>query len=101
MITSISENTLTGIPDKFSLGQNYPNPFNPSTKIRFDVPNSGNVSLKVYNELGKEVSTLVNSFKNAGSYEINFDASVLSSGIYFYKLQSEGLSSTKKMLLVK
>ncbi|MBK6537003.1 MAG: T9SS type A sorting domain-containing protein [Ignavibacteria bacterium] len=101
VITSISENTLTGIPDKFSLGQNYPNPFNPSTKIRFDVPNSGNVSLKVYNELGKEVSTLVNSFRNAGSYEINFDASALSSGIYFYSLESNGLTSTKKMLLVK
>ncbi|MBK8381185.1 MAG: T9SS type A sorting domain-containing protein [Ignavibacteria bacterium] len=101
VITSISENTLTGIPDKFNLGQNYPNPFNPSTKIRFDVPNSGNVSLKVYNELGKEVSTLVNSFRNAGSYEINFDASALSSGIYFYSLESNGLTSTKKMLLVK
>lgn len=101
VITSISENILTGIPDRFSLSQNYPNPFNPSTNIRFDVPKSGNVSLKVYNELGKEVSTLVNSFRNAGSYEINFDASALSSGIYFYKLESNGAASTKKMLLVK
>ena len=101
VITAISENTISNIPRDFNLSQNYPNPFNPTTNIKFDIPKSGNVSLKVYNELGKEVNTLVNSFRNAGAYEINFDASGLSSGIYFYKLESEGLTSTKKMLLVK
>jgi photosystem II stability/assembly factor-like uncharacterized protein len=101
VITAISENTISNIPKDFNLSQNYPNPFNPTTNIKFDIPKSGNVSLKVYNELGKEVNTLVNSFRNAGTYEINFDASGLSSGIYFYKLESEGLISTKKMLLVK
>jgi len=101
VITAISENTISNVPKDFNLSQNYPNPFNPTTNIKFDIPKSGNVSLKIYNELGKEVNTLVNSFRNAGTYEINFDASALSSGIYFYKLESEGLTSTKKMLLIK
>ncbi|MDQ3020877.1 MAG: YCF48-related protein [Bacteroidota bacterium] len=101
VITSVNENTISSIPQKFELSQNYPNPFNPTTRIVYNLPKSGNVVLKVYNELGKEVNTLVNDYKNAGSYEITFDASSLSSGIYFYKLQSDGLIATKKMLLVK
>jgi len=101
IITSVSENTISSIPKSFDLSQNYPNPFNPSTKINYDLPKSGNVVLKVYNQLGKEVSTLVNSYKNAGSYELNFDGSNLSSGIYFYKLEADGLTATKKMLLIK
>ena len=94
--TSVSENNISSIPKNFNLSQNYPNPFNPTTKISFDLPRSGNVVLKVYNELGKEVSTLVNSFRNAGSYEITFDASELSSGIYFYNLQANGKRTRKK-----
>lgn len=101
VITSVSENLISGIPSEFNLAQNFPNPFNPSTSIRYDIPVSGNVSLKVYNELGKEVSTLVNSFRNAGSYQVTFDASGLTSGIYFYRLETNAISSTKKMLLVK
>lgn len=101
VMTDIGENTISGIPSEFNLSQNYPNPFNPSTNIRFDIPKSGNVTLKVYNELGKEVNTLVNSYRNAGSYEINFNAGSLSSGVYFYKLDIDGFTSTKKMLLVK
>lgn len=101
VITGISENTVSSIPKSFNLSQNYPNPFNPATKISYDLPKSGNVVLKVYNELGKEVSTLVNAFRSAGSYEINFDAAGLTSGIYFYSLQSNGLTNTKKMLLLK
>lgn len=102
VITSVNENIFsTEIPTNFNLHQNYPNPFNPSTTIKFDLPNSGNISLKVYNELGKEIETLSDGFKNAGSYEINFDASGLSSGIYFYKLVTDGAAVTKKMLLVK
>ncbi|MEO6693779.1 MAG: T9SS type A sorting domain-containing protein [Ignavibacteria bacterium] len=101
VITAITENTISNIPNSFALAQNYPNPFNPTTNIKFDIPKSGNVSLKVYNELGKEVNTLINSFRSAGTYEINFDASALSSGIYFYTLRTDGLTATKKMLLVK
>ncbi len=100
-IVGVNENTISSIPKNFELSQNYPNPFNPSTKIVYSLPKSGNVILKVYNELGKEVNTLVNSFRNAGTYEINFNASELTSGIYFYRLESNGIVDTKKMLLVK
>lgn len=102
IITAVNENMISSAaPGSYNLYQNYPNPFNPTTKIKFDLPNSGNISLKVYNQLGKEINILSNGFKNAGTYEINFDASDLSSGIYFYKLITEGTSITKKMLLVK
>ncbi|OGU68636.1 MAG: hypothetical protein A2W30_03865 [Ignavibacteria bacterium RBG_16_36_9] len=91
---------------KFSLEQNYPNPFNPSTKIKYTIPTVGTslmkfVQLKVYDVLGNEVATLVNEEKPAGSYEVDFNVSGLSSGIYFYKLQSGGFIETKKMLLMK
>jgi hypothetical protein len=89
------------IPTQYSLGQNYPNPFNPSTTIKFQVPNSSFVNLKVYDVLGNEVATLVNEEKSAGSYEVNFDASQLSSGIYFYKLQAGTFLETKKMILIR
>jgi hypothetical protein len=91
----------TGIPESFSLDQNYPNPFNPSTSIRFNIPESGLVTLKVYNALGQEVATLLNEIKNAGSYEYNFNAANLTSGIYFYKIQSNNFTATKKMILIK
>ncbi|MDQ3193355.1 MAG: T9SS type A sorting domain-containing protein, partial [Bacteroidota bacterium] len=99
--TSVTENIISNIPKIFDLSQNFPNPFNPTTKIRYDLPISGDVVLKVYNELGKEMTTLVNAHKSAGTHEITFDAAEYASGIYFYKLESEGLISTKKMLLVK
>ena len=99
--TAISENSLSAIPSDFMLSQNYPNPFNPSTKINYSIPNSSNVVLKVYNELGAEVASLVEGFRNAGSYEVSFDGADLSSGIYFYKLQSGSFTETKKMMLVK
>ena len=101
VITTVSENTLSSVPSDFALSQNYPNPFNPSTKITYALPRSGNVVLKVYNEIGKEVSTLVNEFKNAGTYEITFDASKLTSGIYFYRLTAGGFTSVKRMVLLK
>lgn len=91
----------TGMPESYSLEQNYPNPFNPTTNIRFSITESGLVTLKVYNALGQEVATLLNEDKNAGSYEYNFSANNLSSGIYFYKIQSNGFTATKKMILVK
>ena len=89
------------IPEVYSLSQNYPNPFNPSTNIKFAITKSGFTSLKVYNMLGKEVSRLVNSNLQAGSYELNWDASAFTSGVYFYKLESNGFAETKRMLLVK
>ncbi len=90
-----------GLPEIFVLSQNYPNPFNPSTTIKYSIPASNFVTLKVYDVLGNEVSNLVNEYKNAGSYEVNFDGSQLSSGTYFYKLESGAFSQTKKLQLLK
>jgi len=83
------------------LNQNYPNPVNPTTKIKYSVPVDGTVSLAVYNSIGQKVSELVNGEVKAGSYEVKFDASDLSSGIYFYKIQADGYTSTKKMMLLR
>ena len=95
-------NTInTKIPATYNLSQNYPNPFNPVTKINFELPKSGFVTLKLYSILGEEVKTIVNQEMNAGTYSVNFDGSALSSGTYFYKLESNGFAVTKKMLLVK
>ncbi len=89
------------IVGSYALSQNYPNPFNPSTQINVTLPVSGQTTLKVYNMLGQEVTTLLSGFKQAGSYFVTFDASKLSSGVYFYTLQSGSFSSTKKMVLMK
>ena len=89
------------VPDKYSLEQNYPNPFNPSTTIRYSLPESSEVTLKIYNVLGMEVATLVNQQQIAGQYEASFDASRLASGIYFYTLETSGVSISKKMMLLK
>ena len=89
------------IPYAFDLSQNYPNPFNPTTTIRFAVPNSGPVSLRVYDLLGREIAVLVDGPLTPGYYAARFDAHSLSSGIYFYRLVASGLVETKKMQLVK
>jgi choice-of-anchor B domain-containing protein len=91
------------IPEKFSLSQNYPNPFNPETNIKFSLPKNSFVSLKVFNIAGQQVAELLNDRRDAGEYSINFDASKygLTSGVYFYRLDSENFSETKKMLLIK
>jgi hypothetical protein len=94
----LANNTL---PAKYSLEQNYPNPFNPSTIINYAIPQSGNVTLKVYNILGQEVASLFEGFQKAGSYTTNFDASKLASGVYFYRLQAGQFNATKKMLYLK
>lgn len=86
---------------EFALDQNYPNPFNPSTKISWQSPEGSWQILKVYDVLGNEVATLVDEYRNAGNYEINFDASKLSSGVYYYQLRAGDFISTKKMILVK
>jgi len=88
-------------PSVFVLGQNYPNPFNPSTKIQYSIPNDGNVSLKVYDILGKEVATLVNEYQQAGTFDVVFDGANLASGVYYYQLTSGELSDTKKLMLTK
>jgi hypothetical protein len=88
-------------PFVFSLNQNYPNPFNPSTIISYQVPSDGMVSLKVYDLVGREVSTLVNGVKSAGNYTATFNAANLPSGVYFYKLQAGNYTATKKAILVR
>jgi len=90
-----------GTPSTYALSQNYPNPFNPSTTINFDLPTDGNVSLKLYDMSGKEVATLVNEVRSAGYYSVNFNASQLTSGVYFYTISADNFTATKKMLLVK
>ncbi len=103
-----STNYVTGIetnvgyiPSEFKLDQNYPNPFNPSTFISYSLPNSGNVSIKVYDVIGREVAEIVNEFQTAGKYVVSYSANSLSSGIYFYRLTSGSYTSTKKMNFIK
>lgn len=92
---------VMGTPLRYELKQNYPNPFNPSTKIVFNLPIDGYVSLKIYDVLGREVSSLVNEYKKAGRYEVIFEGSGLSSGIYICKMSSANYSDSIKMLIVK
>jgi photosystem II stability/assembly factor-like uncharacterized protein len=89
------------IPSTFKLEQNYPNPFNPTTNITFALPISGNVELKIYDLLGREVATLVNTFVNAGTHMVPFDASALASGVYIYKINAGSFTDSKKMVLIK
>lgn len=105
-LTPIGITNNSELLNSYYLSQNYPNPFNPVTKIQFNLPVSGNVSLKIYDMLGKEVKTLVNNFTPAGTYNISFDGSNLSSGVYFYKLEVSGQEGnnfvmTKRMVLIK
>jgi hypothetical protein len=94
-------NISAAVPDKNYLYANYPNPFNPATTIRFDLQKSGNVKLIIFDALGREVETIVNENLKAGVYEKSFDASGLTSGVYFYKLMTDDFAQTNKMLLVK
>lgn len=96
-----NENKTALLPNDYSLMQNYPNPFNPSTKIKFSLPKSSFTRLIVYDALGKEVTTLINSELNAGIHEVEFNASHLSSGVYFYKIQSGQFNAIKKLVLLK
>jgi len=99
--TVLSVKELGGVVTEFKLAQNYPNPFNPKTTINFSIPEAGNVTLKVYDALGKEVATLVNGYMTAQSYEVDFDASSLASGVYFYTLNTDNFTQTMKMILMK
>jgi len=89
------------IPDKFVVEQNYPNPFNPSTVISYSLPKKGLVNIKIYNSLGQEIATLVDAVQSAGIHKVNFNASKLSSGVYFYQVMSENFTQVKKMMLMK
>ncbi|MBS4035407.1 MAG: T9SS type A sorting domain-containing protein [Ignavibacterium sp.] len=89
------------IPNEFTLYQNYPNPFNPTTVISYQLPVSSNVSIKVYDLLGREVSTLVEEYKQAGKYQINFNADGLSSGVYYYQLKTGNFIQTKKLIFLR
>jgi photosystem II stability/assembly factor-like uncharacterized protein len=89
------------IPGGFDLHQNYPNPFNPGTKIRFDIPKSSFINIKIFDVLGREVTQLVNTHLKPGSYEVNWEASDFSGGIYFYRISSDGFIQTKRMILLK
>jgi len=102
VITSVSpDEDEPNLPTKFNLMQNYPNPFNPSTTIDYSFPHNSVITLKVYDVLGNEITTLVNEEKQAGIYEFEFNAIGLPSGIYFYQLKADDFTKTKKMILLK
>ena len=98
-ITSIEKNDI--VADKFYLSQNYPNPFNSNTNIQYAISSSQFVTLKVYDVLGKEIASLVNEEKRLGTHSVNFDASILASGIYYYQLRAGEFVETKKLILLK
>ena len=89
------------MPSSFTLWQNYPNPFNPSTTIKYNIPESGFTTIRVYNLLGSEVATLVNEVKPQGTYEVNFSSDELPSGVYLYSMEVNNFRETKKMILIK
>ena len=101
MYHKLSASVLIGVPDKYYLSQNYPNPFNPKTKIDYQIPVSGFVTIKVYNQLGQEIAMPVNEKKDAGYYNVEFDGSTLASGIYFYRLTMGDFREAKAMMLIK
>jgi len=98
-VTGVEEDS--GFPQGYVLNQNYPNPFNPTTEISFALPNASHVTLEVFNALGQKVATLVDEKKGAGSYQVRWDGAGFPSGVYFYRLETQGFTKTIKMLLVK
>ena len=100
IITDVDENP-DAIPNTFNLEQNYPNPFNPSTKISWQSPVGSHQTIKVYDVLGNEIATLVDEYKPAGMYNVQFTMNNLASGVYFYRLQAGDFVQTKMMILIK
>jgi hypothetical protein len=106
-IVKFKTSTVNGITSKFeshysfNLKQNYPNPFNPTTIISYSILTSGNVTLKIYDILGREMAELLNEYQSAGMHSVSFDASKLSSGVYFYRLKVNDFVMSKKMILLK
>jgi hypothetical protein len=100
-LTSVNEKKNVILPERTKLFQNFPNPFNPTTNIDFFVEKEGNVTIKIYDVLGKEISTLLNEYKKRGYYSVKFNASHLTSGIYFYSLKTDDFSAQKKLIILK
>ena len=103
IVLGVEENVYSDgvIPNKYELSQNYPNPFNPATKINFSLPQGSDIKLTVYNMLGQQIEVLANGFRNAGTYELTWDASKLASGVYIYRLETGSTVISKKMMLLK
>ncbi len=99
--TGITDKQVSGLPETYSLSMNYPNPFNPSTKFAYSLKESGNVKLTVYDSNGKEVAVMHEGFRPAGNYEVQFDATGLHSGIYYYKIEANNFVKVNKMVLMK
>ena len=97
----VAEEFNNNIPKEFTINQNYPNPFNPSTKIKYELPMDGNVSIKIYDITGRVIMNLLNENKSAGRYEVTFDGGNFASGIYYYKIESGNFSQVRKMILIK
>jgi hypothetical protein len=94
-------NVISNSPEEFALGQNYPNPFNPSTRIDYQLPTKGNVTLRIYDILGRLITTLVDKEQDPGYYNVIWDASKYASGIYIYAIKSGSFTSSKKLILLK
>jgi len=92
---------IVNIPNNFSLSQNYPNPFNPTTKIYYSLPKEAFINIKLYDVLGNNIATLVNAVKPEGRHEVIFDANIVSSGIYYYRIQADHYIYIKKMIILK
>jgi len=101
LITSVGDNNNNRLPNSFGLSQNYPNPFNPVTTIMYQVPKRSFVTVRIFSILGTEIAAVVNEQRDAGTYSIQFNASALASGIYFYHLQAGDFNTAKKMILIK
>jgi hypothetical protein len=99
-LTDVSDN-INQIPQKYVLYQNYPNPFNPNTKISWQMPEAGFVTIVIYDVLGRQIKILVNEYKQPGIHEITFNADELSSGVYYYQLKTDNYTSTNKMMVMK
>jgi len=100
-VTFVETHGSSNVPRQFALGQNFPNPFNPSTTIRYGLPHKSQISLMVYSTLGQLVADLVQGEQEAGYHEVRFDASNLSSGVYFYRLRAGTYVQTRKLLLLR
>jgi hypothetical protein len=100
-LSTTSVGTVSETPLNYALHQNYPNPFNPVTTIKYQMPDAGIVTLKIFDVLGREVATLVDEQKQPGKYDVQWNASSNSSGLYFYRIQTEKFVETKKMILLK
>ncbi|UCF65211.1 MAG: T9SS type A sorting domain-containing protein, partial [bacterium] len=101
LIPTSNEEVSSNVPEEYYVAQNYPNPFNPSTTIKFDLPNMSDVTLKIFNILGEEITTLVSDRLSAGSYSYDWDASNLAGGVYLYRLQAGQYVETRKMVLLR